>query len=71
MLKSKEKLSNKEIHDQKIKEHWEKLKRDISKAETEEQADTYRYFANLTVPCCHNEDRGWNGGCKTCGDPCF
>lgn len=22
-------------------------------------------------PCCENEDRSFNGGCKNCGDPCF
>lgn len=21
--------------------------------------------------CCENEDRGWDGGCKNCGDPCL
>lgn len=21
--------------------------------------------------CCEKEDRGWGGGCRTCGDPCL
>jgi hypothetical protein len=21
--------------------------------------------------CCNNEQRGWNGGCGNCGDPCL
>ncbi len=25
----------------------------------------------LTVPCCENEDRTMQGGCKNCGDPCL
>lgn len=22
-------------------------------------------------PCCDNEQRTWDGGCKSCGDPCY
>lgn len=22
-------------------------------------------------PCCEKEDRGWSGGCRSCGDPCL
>lgn len=64
-------MTNKEIHEQKVKEHWAKLEKRVANAKTEKEAEAYRHFANLTIPCCHNEKRGMNGGCETCGDPCF
>lgn len=28
-------------------------------------------FAYLLKPCCEKEDRGFDGWCKNCGDPCL
>ncbi len=38
------------------------------KAQTQQAIDAG--FPDL-APCCKKEDRGFNGGCRSCGDPCY
>lgn len=47
---------------------YEKL---IEDAKSAEEREAIRHFHEILKPCCHNEDRGWDGWCKTCGSPGF
>lgn len=56
-----------------------RLKRHVSRVHNEywprlhgTEAETARTDPNKpTGACCNNEQRGPNGGCSNCGDPCY
>lgn len=64
-------MTNDEKYKQVLKDYWKKVNDNIENANSEKEADTFRHFGSLLEPCCHNENRGMNGGCETCGSPCF
>lgn len=61
----------KTAHQKLLEAYWAKAQIWIDKEETEEgKVRAAKFHANL-APCCHDEQRGFDGWCKTCGDPCF
>lgn len=49
------------------------MRRGILRATDEGRPVEYRRLdpSPAFEPCCANEDRDWNGGCRSCGDPCL
>ena len=54
-----------------LKKYDERYEKNISNATSEEEIESITHFYHLLKPCCHDEKRNMNGGCDTCGDPCF
>ena len=60
-----------DVHKKLVAEFWAKAEVQIAKGEGDEgKMRAYQFYAGIE-PCCHNEDRNFNGWCQTCGDPCF
>lgn len=56
------------------KANEEERRRQKVKATREYIANQLAHGINVPewmYPCCDNENRDMNGGCKSCGDPCF
>lgn len=64
-------MTNEEKYKKVLEEYDKRYERNIANAKTDDEADAITHFYHLNKPCCHDEKRNMNGGCDTCGDPCF
>ena len=61
-----------DLHKKKVKEYWDGQKEWLEKVDDDPVAYEKRYnWLAKMEPCCHDEERNFNGWCVTCGDPCF
>lgn len=60
----------KTITERSEKERLENIRKAYISAENYELNGRFD-LAAIVRPCCPNEKRGMNGGCISCGDPCY